>query len=386
MTFQASHLVIADSNGITAQLIVVTQIASSTRTRNRKASVEPNLVGLGLNKIGRCRVLKDTPSVRGMLRKVHHLVRVEPVDSSRLFVNERGRLTYQSTPKSTRRVSTRATDQHPAASLTGSTERFAVETDTTYAEPRQGNEWSLREVYEQIAHGEGETTTSAIRHASAMMLSRRGDPIGNLATARAGLMSEALAGRFYDLMFSGDRSLAEVAARALVVCSSVYRDKFSLEDVNPDGDKKRSKQIRDALVDLLLKFGDRYYTLLSFSDLERREGFSQVQCHARLSRRLPVSIGSYPVELPESNELSGVLSARVLTNRGRPKVMGKPVQLSRDELGDGDLAAVNFAIDLSEMQEDDVCEFTIGFAPYVLETFTLSKQSILNDVTTARDR
>jgi large subunit ribosomal protein L30 len=35
------------------------------------------LIGLGLNKIRRESVLEDTPAVRGMIRKVAHLVRVE---------------------------------------------------------------------------------------------------------------------------------------------------------------------------------------------------------------------------------------------------------------------------------------------------------------------
>ena len=34
------------------------------------------LVGLGLNKIGRVKVLPDTPQTRGMIYKVRHLVRV----------------------------------------------------------------------------------------------------------------------------------------------------------------------------------------------------------------------------------------------------------------------------------------------------------------------
>lgn len=34
------------------------------------------LIGLGLNKIGRERVLEDTPAVRGMIRKVRHMVEV----------------------------------------------------------------------------------------------------------------------------------------------------------------------------------------------------------------------------------------------------------------------------------------------------------------------
>jgi large subunit ribosomal protein L30 len=35
--------------------------------------------GLGLGKIDSCRVLKDTPEVRGMIDKVRHLVLVEQV-------------------------------------------------------------------------------------------------------------------------------------------------------------------------------------------------------------------------------------------------------------------------------------------------------------------
>ncbi len=35
------------------------------------------LIGLGLNKLHRSRELEDTPSVRGMINKVGHLVRVD---------------------------------------------------------------------------------------------------------------------------------------------------------------------------------------------------------------------------------------------------------------------------------------------------------------------
>ena len=53
--------------------IKVEQIASPLR-RNRIQRT--TLIGLGLNKIGRTRDLPDTPATRGMIRKVHHLVRV----------------------------------------------------------------------------------------------------------------------------------------------------------------------------------------------------------------------------------------------------------------------------------------------------------------------
>jgi len=43
----------------------------------RKADQRLTLIGLGLNKIGRTRELEDTPSVRGMIDKVKHLVQIE---------------------------------------------------------------------------------------------------------------------------------------------------------------------------------------------------------------------------------------------------------------------------------------------------------------------
>jgi large subunit ribosomal protein L30 len=52
----------------------VTQVASPIR---RRGDQRATLVGLGLNKMHRTRELEDTPAVRGMINKVHHLVRVE---------------------------------------------------------------------------------------------------------------------------------------------------------------------------------------------------------------------------------------------------------------------------------------------------------------------
>jgi large subunit ribosomal protein L30 len=53
--------------------ITVEQIGSPIR---RPKEQRATLVGLGLNKMHRRRVLEDTPSVRGMIAKVQHLVRV----------------------------------------------------------------------------------------------------------------------------------------------------------------------------------------------------------------------------------------------------------------------------------------------------------------------
>jgi large subunit ribosomal protein L30 len=53
--------------------VTVEQIASPAR---RQADQRATLVGLGLRKIRAQRTLQDTPEVRGMIRKIPHLVRV----------------------------------------------------------------------------------------------------------------------------------------------------------------------------------------------------------------------------------------------------------------------------------------------------------------------
>jgi large subunit ribosomal protein L30 len=57
----------------------VTQTGSPV---GRKPGQRETLIGLGLNKLRRTRVLDDTPAVRGMIRKVAHLVKVEDANEA----------------------------------------------------------------------------------------------------------------------------------------------------------------------------------------------------------------------------------------------------------------------------------------------------------------
>ena len=61
-----------------AKTIVVKQIGSPIR---RTGDQRATLIGLGLNKMHKVRELEDTPSVRGMVNKIPHLV---------IIVEERG--------------------------------------------------------------------------------------------------------------------------------------------------------------------------------------------------------------------------------------------------------------------------------------------------------
>ena len=56
------------------QTFRVTQVRSAI---GRKPGQRETLIGLGLNKLNKSSVLEDTPSIRGMVEKVKHLVRVE---------------------------------------------------------------------------------------------------------------------------------------------------------------------------------------------------------------------------------------------------------------------------------------------------------------------
>ena len=59
---------------LTGEKVRVTQTGSGN---GQKPGQQATLIGLGLNKMGKTRELENTPSVRGMIRKVSHLVKVE---------------------------------------------------------------------------------------------------------------------------------------------------------------------------------------------------------------------------------------------------------------------------------------------------------------------
>ncbi|MBU2935098.1 MULTISPECIES: 50S ribosomal protein L30 [Pacificibacter] len=56
-----------------AKTIVVKQVGSPIR---RPQDQRATLVGLGLNKMHKTRELEDTPAIRGMVRKISHMVEI----------------------------------------------------------------------------------------------------------------------------------------------------------------------------------------------------------------------------------------------------------------------------------------------------------------------
>jgi large subunit ribosomal protein L30 len=56
------------------KMVTLKQVKSPNRRPERQTET---LIGLGLNKLGRTSTLEDTPAMRGMLKKVQHLVEVE---------------------------------------------------------------------------------------------------------------------------------------------------------------------------------------------------------------------------------------------------------------------------------------------------------------------
>jgi large subunit ribosomal protein L30 len=63
----------ADAKVPAGKTVTVEQYRSAIR---RPEIQTRTLIGLGLNKLHRRRTLEDTPSVRGMIKSVQHLVRI----------------------------------------------------------------------------------------------------------------------------------------------------------------------------------------------------------------------------------------------------------------------------------------------------------------------
>jgi len=58
--------------------VTIQQTGSPLR---RPGDQRATLIGLGLNKMNRRSTLEDTPAVRGMIRKVSHMVRIVEEDA-----------------------------------------------------------------------------------------------------------------------------------------------------------------------------------------------------------------------------------------------------------------------------------------------------------------
>ena len=58
--------------------IKVTLVKSSIGSKKKQ---KENLSGLGLRKVNSTSILENTPSIRGMIRKVQHLVQIEAIDN-----------------------------------------------------------------------------------------------------------------------------------------------------------------------------------------------------------------------------------------------------------------------------------------------------------------
>jgi large subunit ribosomal protein L30 len=57
-----------------SETVTITQVKSGIGSTKK---IRATLVGLGLTRMQKTVTRKDTPEIRGMLRKVQHLVRVE---------------------------------------------------------------------------------------------------------------------------------------------------------------------------------------------------------------------------------------------------------------------------------------------------------------------
>jgi large subunit ribosomal protein L30 len=71
--------VVKTTTAKTGATLTVKQIGSPARS---EAWVYQTLIGLRLNRLNRISVLEDTPAVRGMINRVHHLVEIQEQKSA----------------------------------------------------------------------------------------------------------------------------------------------------------------------------------------------------------------------------------------------------------------------------------------------------------------
>ena len=57
-----------------SETVTITQVKSGIGSTEK---IRATLIGLGLTKMQKTVTRKDTPEIRGMIRKVQHLIRVE---------------------------------------------------------------------------------------------------------------------------------------------------------------------------------------------------------------------------------------------------------------------------------------------------------------------
>ena len=70
------------------KMLKIRQVRSAI---GRPRSHRQTLRGLGLTRLNKSVVLKDTPPIRGMISKVRHLVRVEEIEAGPEVTKERSR-------------------------------------------------------------------------------------------------------------------------------------------------------------------------------------------------------------------------------------------------------------------------------------------------------
>ena len=70
----------------TKKTLIIEQVGSPIR---RPYDQEETLIGLGLNKMHRRRVVADNPAIRGMINKIPHLVQI--VEENGVPVNSKKR-------------------------------------------------------------------------------------------------------------------------------------------------------------------------------------------------------------------------------------------------------------------------------------------------------
>jgi large subunit ribosomal protein L15 len=190
------------------------------------------------------------------------------------------------------------------------------------------------------------------------------------------ILLQAVVNDLHECLLSGDPVVGERAARALAFSCEGGSERFRNLNVGDQLSEDQEREAAEVLAEFLYQTGDRYYSSL---DLQRREASRKgtvIVGEYRLSRALPVALGTHQVVLPEDGEGPADLGeVQLLVGEGlsSPKLEREAEVEERD---DAILLAAAFSLTVPSNREDRPVRLAFVVPNLHTETFVLTPEEI----------
>jgi len=354
-----------------ARTLVVKQSRSTIREHDRDRK-ERTIRGLGLRGPGSISELENTPSVRGMIRKVDHLVAIyetrTSAQSAPALKKSHGKGERSTKRGGAWRAPPPGRDARPvrppvslAASLSSPGRERETKLDHGVTQPRAVDNLSpdaskdaLLQTLSRLrtdldgAVREGastyvlETLRSGAEALSAAFQAG-GPPMEKDHRQRASMtaiQARALLRQYFGQLFSPDPKIADCAARIVAVTAPMSDLNGELIPLEGALSKEQSDKVAKALVQILSSAGDRCYTRIApvVVGPPDRTGQCRVQGRVLVTKIVQALAGRSRIALPDRGDKARALAAAVTL-----EIVGaeNPVTLDRREEASDDAVLID---------------------------------------------